>query len=124
MTAPRSRPRTSNRLPPLQALDKILQASVIGCGVVPETRVSGGQHPDFCGAQAIHLPINNGGFNNRIVGAMGDQHGFTERWQHIVVVERSREQCLTHVRGNADVEPQHQVALFGRKWFRKTQTKQ
>ncbi len=71
-------PRIGGLLPLLQAFDKLLQASVIRCGVVPEAGVSGRQHPNLCAAHAIHLPINNSGFNNCIVGTMSDQHGFAE----------------------------------------------
>jgi hypothetical protein len=65
---------------PLQTFDKLLQASVIACGVVPEASMSGSQHPNPCAADAIHLLINDSRFDNRISGAMGNQYRFAQLW--------------------------------------------
>ena len=44
----------------LQSFGKLLQASVIGCGVVPEAGMSGiGHHANFCRGNANHLLIND-----------------------------------------------------------------
>jgi hypothetical protein len=56
----------------LQTFDKLLQAPVIACGVVPEAGMSGSQHPNPRAANAIHLLINDSRFDNRIIGAMGN----------------------------------------------------
>jgi len=51
----------------LQTFDKLLQASVIACSVVPEAGMPGSHHPNLCAANATHLLINNSRSDNRTV---------------------------------------------------------
>jgi len=38
----------------------------------------GSHHPNPCAANATHLLINNSRFDNRIIGAMGNQYRFAQ----------------------------------------------
>src|SRR3954468_1403160 len=68
--------------------------------------------------------IDDSGFNNRVQGAMGDQHRLPDLRKKVVVVEGTGKHSLTDIRRNGDVVSQHHVQLRRRRFLRETQAQQ
>jgi hypothetical protein len=59
----------------LQSNDKLMQAPVVGCHLVPETSVSGiRHHSNLSVPDASHLLLNDRRSDNGIIGAMCNQY--------------------------------------------------
>src|ERR1700730_15240741 len=98
----------------LQSVNELLQAEVIGCCLVPETRVPGVRdHLDSGVSDASHLLLNDGWFDDCIVDAMCNQHRLSKLGQEVVIVKRAGEEGPPYIGRNPGAIPQHQIVVCG-----------
>src|ERR1700730_1082310 len=76
----------------LQAFGKCSPACVETCCIIPKWRVSRiRHHVNLCVSHLRLVLVDDGWFDDRVLGAMRNQHRLADPGQEIVVVERARE---------------------------------
>ena len=84
-----------------------------GRRVVPETSVSGiWKYLNLSVGDDGLMLIDGGHFDDRILSTVRDQCRLADPGQKIIVIERSRKQCLTDVGRNGDVVAKNKIVFL------------